>query len=92
MHSFVPRSIAESCENILEVGDIYYIENFIVKKYKQEDKFRCVRNEIQIILNSDTILKPLEENDVAIEKCWFDIYELADFRPLSKQNIYLTGK
>ncbi|KAK1366422.1 hypothetical protein POM88_041983 [Heracleum sosnowskyi] len=31
-----------------------------------------------------------KENEASIEKCWFDLYELGDLRPLSKQSTYLT--
>ncbi|KAK1356138.1 hypothetical protein POM88_049394 [Heracleum sosnowskyi] len=90
MHAFVPGMIDDEYEQKIQVGKIYYIENFTVKKYRTEDKFRCVRNENQIILNDDTILEPLEENEASIERCWFDLYELDDLRPLSKQSTYLT--
>ncbi|KAK1383059.1 hypothetical protein POM88_020794 [Heracleum sosnowskyi] len=90
MHAFVPGMIADEYEQKIQVGKIYYIENFTVKTYRTEDKFRCVRNENQIIINNDTILEPLEENQASIERCWFDLYELGDLRPLSKQTTFLT--
>ncbi|KAK1351309.1 hypothetical protein POM88_054473 [Heracleum sosnowskyi] len=90
MHAFVPGMIADEYEQKIQVGKIYYIENFTIKNYRTEDKFRCVRNENQIIINNDTILEPLEENQASIERCWFDLYELGDLRPLSKQTTFLN--
>ncbi|KAK1372882.1 hypothetical protein POM88_029075 [Heracleum sosnowskyi] len=90
IHAFVPGAVAEDIEKQVELGVIYLIQNFTVKDYKVEDKFRCIKKEIQIVIGSDTTLKPLEENDVSIERCWFDFYDLEDLKPLGKQNTYLT--
>ncbi|KAK1401352.1 DUF223 domain-containing protein [Heracleum sosnowskyi] len=92
IHAFVPGAVAEDIEKQVELGVIYLIQNFTVKDYKMEDKFRCIKKEIQIVFGSDTTLKPLQENDVSIERCWFDFYDLEDLKPLGKQNTYLTAK
>ena len=59
--------------------------------YTNEDKFRCLRSNYQIVFNEETELIHLEENVVKVENCCFDFYEIAELETLSKQNTYLTG-
>ncbi|WOH00366.1 hypothetical protein DCAR_0519725 [Daucus carota subsp. sativus] len=90
IHAFVPRSVADELEANLQIGDIYFFENFIVKEYKPSDKFRPHRKPIQIPFNSEIVITPMQDNEVNIESCWFDFYDLVDLEPLTKQTTYLA--
>ena len=92
IHAFVPRSVVDELEAKFQIGDIYLFENFTVKEYKPSDKFRPHRKPIQIPFDSEIVITPMQDNEVNIESCWFDFYDLADLEPLTKQTTYLAGK
>ncbi|KAK1402266.1 hypothetical protein POM88_001871 [Heracleum sosnowskyi] len=77
-------------EPALEIGKIYLFENFTVKEYREEDKFRCIMKEIQIIFSSETKVSDLDESEVCIDRAGFDFYDIADLKELTKQTTYLT--
>ncbi|WOG86080.1 hypothetical protein DCAR_0205277 [Daucus carota subsp. sativus] len=90
VHAFVPGSLAAKLEAILEIGQIFLFENFTVKDYKADEKFRPVRKNWQIVLGQETKITSLAENEVAIDKAAFDFYDLADLKDLANQSTYLT--
>ena len=83
--------MAAKLEAILEIGQIYLFENFTVKDYKADEKFRPVRKNWQIVLGQETKITSLDENEVAIDKAAFDFYDLADLKDLANQSTYLTS-
>ncbi|KAK1355059.1 hypothetical protein POM88_048315 [Heracleum sosnowskyi] len=54
IHGFIPGKCVDQHELNLRVGNICLIKDFIVQPYKQEDKFRPVQNDHQIIFSNDT--------------------------------------
>ncbi|XP_017241069.1 uncharacterized protein LOC108213790 [Daucus carota subsp. sativus] len=90
IHAFVPARLEEEVDKLVDLGKIYLIQNFTVKDYKADDKFRCLRKNIQIQFGEETIITQLQEEDISIEKTWFDFYDLAELKPLSTQTTYLT--
>lgn len=92
IHAFVPGTEADELAKLLEVGKVYLIENFTVSDYTSDDKFRCVRKEIQIVFDNQTKITPLEEKAVNIEKHVFDFFDLSDLKSLVNQQTYLAGK
>ncbi|KAL1812701.1 hypothetical protein ACET3Z_022766 [Daucus carota] len=90
MHAFVPTKLEEQVDNLVDLGKIYLLENFTVKDYKIDEKFRCLRKDIQIVFGEETRITELQEQDISIEKTWFDFYDLAEIKPLSIQTTYLT--
>ena len=87
----MPYTLADEFEPLIQLGNLYLLKNFTVKMYTNEDKFRCLRSNYQIVFNEETELIHLEENVVKVENCCFDFYEIAELENLSKQNTYLTG-
>lgn len=92
VHAFVPGTVAGLFESTLQVGNVYLFKNFTVKEYKLDEKFRPLMKEIQIVFSNDTKIIDLDENDVSIEYCVFDFYDLSELKQISKQTTYLTGK
>ena len=92
MHAFVPTKLEEQVDNLVDLGKIYLLENFTMKDYKIDEKFRCLRKDIQIVFGEETRITELQEQDISIEKTWFDFYDLAEIKPLSIQTTYLTGE
>uniref|UniRef100_A0A161ZWY5 Replication factor A C-terminal domain-containing protein n=1 Tax=Daucus carota subsp. sativus TaxID=79200 RepID=A0A161ZWY5_DAUCS len=90
IHAFVPGTEADELAKLLEVGKVYLIENFTVSDYTSDDKFRCVRKEIQIVFDNQTKITPLEEKAVNIEKHVFDFFDLSDLKSLVNQQTYLA--
>lgn len=91
IQAFVPGFKAERIEKEVVVGKLYTFHNFTVKDYKEDDKYRCVRMDKQIILTDHTQVTELQEGEAIIEKNVFDFFHLADLKGLSKQNVYLAG-
>ncbi|KAK1365087.1 hypothetical protein POM88_040648 [Heracleum sosnowskyi] len=90
MHAFVPGTVIEKHEGKLCLGTICIIQNFSVKDYKTEEKFRCVKNERQIILTTYTTVSTMDENDLLIANNLFDFSDLQDLDQVANQNVYLT--
>lgn len=61
----------------MEVGKIYLFTNFTVKEYQEEDKFRCVLNNVKIIFSNETKMC-----EVCIERPIFDFYDIGDLKQL----------
>ncbi|KAL1828826.1 hypothetical protein ACET3Z_007238 [Daucus carota] len=91
IHAFVPGSVAESIERDIAVGKVFLIENFTVKDYEASDIFRPFAKEIQIVFDDQTRITQLDEEKVYIDQFVFDLYDLADLEPQSKQRKYLIG-
>ncbi|WOG88852.1 hypothetical protein DCAR_0208087 [Daucus carota subsp. sativus] len=89
IHAFVPGSVAESIERDIAVGKVFLIENFTVKDYEASDIFRPFAKEIQIVFDDQTRITQLDEEKVYIDQFVFDLYDLADLEPQSKQRKYL---
>ena len=88
----MPTKLEEQVDSLVDLGKIYLLENFTVKDYKSDEKFRCLRKDIQIVFGEETRITQLQEEDISIEKTWFDFYDLAEIKPLSVQTTYLTGE
>ena len=91
IHAFVPGSVADGIERDLAVGKAFLIENFTVKDYEASDIFRPFAKEIQIVFDDQTRITQLDENKVYIDPFVFDLYDMADLEPQSKQRKYLIG-
>lgn len=91
VHAFVPYNLVDEFEPMIQIGNLYVLENFSVKPYTADDKFRCLRKKYQIVFNEETELTHMEENVVNVENCCFDFFDIADLPTLSQQNTYLTG-
>ncbi|KAL1805638.1 hypothetical protein ACET3Z_028706 [Daucus carota] len=89
IHAFVPGSVADGIERDLAVGKAFLIENFTVKDYEASDIFRPFAKEIQIVFDDQTRITQLDENKVYIDPFVFDLYDMADLEPQSKQRKYL---
>lgn len=59
-------------EATLEVGGLCLFKKFIVKDYKQNDKFICVMNYNFIIFNNESKVCDLDEKDICIESAVYD--------------------
>lgn len=92
MHAFVPAAIVEAHEEKLKEGNICTFYNFSVKDYKNEEKFRVVNNDRQIMLTNYTQIEKINQDDTLIAKDMFDFYDLCDLKEIADQNLYLTGK
>ncbi|XP_017256632.1 replication protein A 70 kDa DNA-binding subunit A-like [Daucus carota subsp. sativus] len=90
VHAFVPYNLVDEFEPMIQIGNLYVLENFSVKPYTADDKFRCLRKKYQIVFNEETELTHMEENVVNVENCCFDFFDIADLPTLSQQNTYLT--
>ena len=84
--------MAATFEPTIEIGELYLFKNFTVKDYKQDEKFRPVRKNWQIVFGNETKITKLDENEVAVDKAAFDFYDLADLKDLAFQTTYLTGR
>ncbi|KAK1354825.1 hypothetical protein POM88_008306 [Heracleum sosnowskyi] len=90
MHAFVPGSLADKISRMFTVGKLYILKNFQVKEYTEQDKFRVIHMNRQIIFTADTKLKALDENEIHIPGNMFDLYEFADLKKMATQTLYLT--
>ena len=91
IHAFIPTSRNDELATVLHVGKIYKIRNFTVQYYKPTDKYRCLRNDKQIVFTKDTIIDELPENEIMIPLDYFDFYEHSQLEELTKQTTYLAG-
>lgn len=91
IHAFIPTSRAEELAQVLKLGKNYKIRNFTVQFYKPTDKFRCLRNDRQIVFTKDTTVQEIAEDEVNIPLNYFDFYDHSQLEELSKQTTYLTG-
>lgn len=91
MHAYIPAKCSYDMERKLRVGTVYIIRNFTVQAYKDKDKFRCLRNEMQMIFTQETTVHQVEEkgNNIAHEA--FDFYDHSELMPLTNQTTYLAG-
>lgn len=91
IHAFIPTSRAEELAQVLKLGKNYKIRNFTVQLYKPTDKFRCLRNDRQIVFTKDTYVQEIAEDEVNIPLDYFDFYDHSQLEKLSNQTTYLTG-
>lgn len=91
MHAFVSAALSAKMSRLLEEGKIYLVKNFQVKDYTENDKYRPVHMDRQIILTQDTRVKELEETEIFIPKNSFDLFEYGDLKALAAQKLYLAG-
>lgn len=92
MHAWIPTSRNDEMARVMHIGKIYKIRNFTVQFHKPTDKFRCLRNDKQIVFTKDTTVQDMAENEVVIPLDYFDFYEHSQLKELSEQTTYLTGK
>lgn len=91
MHAFVPANTVDKLEPKITLGKVYIIKKFTVQKYKMEDRFRCLRNDVQLIFSNDTQIKQSEDDGNTIEENGFDFYDHSELKDLTKQTTYLAG-
>lgn len=91
IHAFIPGLCAEELENKLIEGNVCSITYFTVQPYKINDKFRCLRNDNQLILSKDTKIEDIEERQSGIPPEAFDFYDHSELKSLGRQNVYLAG-
>lgn len=92
IHAFIPAKCAQQHEQSLREGKICFIKNFTVQKYKEDDKFRPVHEENQLILSSETIIKEVEGKLNTFPKDAFDFYEHSELKDIADKTLYLIGK
>ncbi|KAL1802195.1 hypothetical protein ACET3Z_030842 [Daucus carota] len=91
MHAWIPTSRNDEMARVMHIGNIYKIRKFTVQFHKPTDKFRCLRNDKQIVFTKDTTVQDMAENEVMIPLDYFDFYEHSQLKELSEQTTYLTG-
>lgn len=91
IHAFVPGSCVDKMEDKLTVGKICIIKKFKVQPYKAEDKFRCLRNDVQLVFSNETQIKEIVDDGISIEENAFDFYDHSELKDLAKQKTYLAG-
>lgn len=62
------------------------------KKYKADEKFRCVLNSYRLVFGDDTKVKILDEKEAKLPTDTFDFYDHGDLLQIANQNVYLTGQ
>ncbi|KAK1356508.1 hypothetical protein POM88_049764 [Heracleum sosnowskyi] len=90
MHAFIPGNCADQHEYKLCVGKLYIIANFTVQPYKQEDKFRPVLNDNQIILSNETKIRDIEDKGIPFPNDVFDFYDHNELEKPQNNNMYLV--
>ncbi|KAK1359407.1 hypothetical protein POM88_043881 [Heracleum sosnowskyi] len=90
MQEFIPGTIADIFGKMVQVQKLYIIKNFHVKEYKDEDKYRPVQRNKQLIFTIDTKVKEIAETGIFIPKNMFDFFKFEDIIKLSKQHVYLV--
>ena len=91
IHAFVPTKCAEEFQYQLYLDRVFSIQNFDVQQYKQSDKFRFLRKDTQLVLNTETKIQELPDDGVTIPMDGFDFYDLTQLEDLTKQTTYLSG-
>lgn len=91
MHAFVPQFLEDKMQKMFTLNKQYVVTNFQVKNYTEQDKWRCVNMDKQILFTSQTKATEINENEYFIAKNMFDFYDMAELTKLTKQNIYLAG-
>ncbi|KAK1398130.1 hypothetical protein POM88_007993 [Heracleum sosnowskyi] len=90
IHAFIPTTCAEQNEKKLKIGYVCNITNFTVQPYKPEEKFRCLRNDKQLIFSKDTIIEQIDDKSLQIPQDDFDFYDHSELMALTKQTTYLA--
>ena len=91
MHAFVPGKVVENNETKLIDGNVCIISNFTIKDYENNEKFRVVNHNKQIILTTYTHIEKVEVDDGFIQKNMFNFYDLGQLDDISDKNVFLTG-
>ncbi|KAK1395390.1 hypothetical protein POM88_014446 [Heracleum sosnowskyi] len=90
IHAFIPSLVAEDQDKKLKVRSVCIIQYFTVQPYKPDDKFRCLRNENQLIFSKDTKIEDGEDNGTEIPHEAFDFHDHSELKALTKQITYLA--
>ncbi|KAK1405180.1 hypothetical protein POM88_004785 [Heracleum sosnowskyi] len=90
IHAFIPTACADQHERKLRVGKVYNITNFTVQQYRAEEKYRCLRNDKQLIFSKDTKIEDTEDKANQIQQDAFDFYDHSELMALTKQTTYLA--
>ncbi|KAL8102907.1 hypothetical protein AgCh_027441 [Apium graveolens] len=91
IHAFVPAVAADTLESKFTVGTVLVIRNFTVQSYKPDDKFRCVRKEVQLIFSNETHIDQVEDDGRTIAANAFDFVDHSELMEMTKQTTYLAG-
>lgn len=92
IHAFMPGKCGQQHEESLREGKVCWIKNFTVQKYKEDDRFRPVHDENQLILSSETIIKEVDEKLNRFPEDAFDFYDHSELKALVDKIPYLIGK
>ncbi|KAL8115587.1 hypothetical protein AgCh_022183 [Apium graveolens] len=90
IHAFVPGNCSDLLDDKLVLGRCYVIQIFQVQRYKIDDKFRCLRSDVQLIFSSETRIKAIDGDENSIENNAFNFYDHSELYELSKQITYLV--
>ncbi|XP_074382370.1 replication protein A 70 kDa DNA-binding subunit E-like isoform X3 [Apium graveolens] len=90
IHAFVPGNCSDLLDDKLVLGRCYVIHIFQVQRYNIDDKFRCLRSDVQLIFSSETRIKAIDGDENSIENNAFDFYDHSELYELSKQITYLA--
>ncbi|KAL1823874.1 hypothetical protein ACET3Z_010652 [Daucus carota] len=90
MHAYIPAKCDYDMERKLRLGTVNIIRNFTVQAYKDTDKFRCLRNDMQMVFTQDTTVQQIEETGTNIAQEAFDFYDHSELMPLTAQTTYLA--
>ncbi|KAK1373016.1 hypothetical protein POM88_029209 [Heracleum sosnowskyi] len=90
IHGFIPGKCVDQHELNLRVGNICLIKDFIVQPYKQEDKFRPVQNDHQIIFSNETKIRDVEDKSMKFPDDAFDFSDHTELHTLRKNPMYLV--
>ncbi|XP_017222603.1 uncharacterized protein LOC108199334 isoform X2 [Daucus carota subsp. sativus] len=88
IHAWIQRAYIPLLENQLTEGEIYVIQNFVVRQYTASTVCRCFRNDLWIHLNNITEVLP-PEGAVFIAPHVFQFTELSDIFDAARQTEYL---
>lgn len=91
IHAFVPGLCTNTLEGQFIIGKICIIKNFSVQDYKQEDKFRCLKKDVQLIFSNVTKIQVIEDDGRSIVPNAFDFVDHCELMAMTKQTMYLAG-
>lgn len=91
IHAFIPAKSADQHDLDLRLGKICIITNFMVQEYKQEEKFRPVHNDNQLVFSNSTRIKVLDDKDKDFPTDSFDFYDHSELKELANNTPFLLG-
>ena len=93
IHAFIPGEYGKKFINKLTVESLYVINNFTVRHYNTDEKFRVVRNDVNLIFSTEIIkVKDIEEDNCVRKIQTFDFFDHDELKKTYyKCNVYLTS-